>query len=470
MDKPNSVAPALPSGDASEPDAPEPELAHCAELYDGRSSRTVGMIGRSLSAEFDIAGEPPVLTLATCQTSAHPSTCSSSTRRRNHRWAPTRGSMPRSCGPSIAASIACTRPARSAGQDRQPRCTRRFGDIDSLAIEPVDLGSTISRDSLAATVRGVLATVAAASVSVIRLVRSVRRHRIDVVHTSDRPRDAVTAVLLAALTGTKSIIHVHVAWGTWMSPALRWALRRADGLIAVSEFVATTLAESGHDPTRIDVVLNAIDVTEWTPGSGRDDVRREFGIADDGALVLSVCRLFPEKGAEALIRACALARHDVPGLRVVIVGEDVTREGQFSIHLANVVTELGMSDVVEFAGLRDDVARLMAGADVFAMPSYGEPFGLVFAEAMAMEVPVVALDHGGTIEVVDNGRTGLLAEPGDVEALAAMIVKLLQDPQLRDQLGRAGRTRVLDRFTVDRMADDVARVYRRVLGRTAGGR
>jgi glycosyltransferase involved in cell wall biosynthesis len=342
-------------------------------------------------------------------------------------------------------------------------------DIDGLAIEPVDLGTKISRDSVGATVRGVLSTVSAASLSLIRLVRYVRRHGIDVVHTSDRPRDAVTAVLLAALTGTKSIIHVHVAWGTWMSPALRWALRRADGLVAVSEFVATSLAESGHDPTRIHVVLNAIDVTQWTPRTGRDDVRREFGIVDDGALVLSVCRLFPEKGAEALIRACALARNDVSGLRVVIAGEDVTPDGHFSIHLAAVVNELAMSDVVEFVGVRDDVPRLMAGADVFAMPSYGEPFGLVFAEAMAMEVPVVGLDHGGTVEVVDNGRTGLLAEPGDVDALATMIVKLLQDPQLRDQLGRAGRARVLDRFTVDRMADDVARVYRRVLGRATGG-
>ena len=98
-----------------------------------------------LSAEFDIAGEPPVLRWPPVKR-PRPSTCCSSTRRRNHRWAPTPGCMPRSCGPSIAASIACTRPARSAGQDRQPRCTRRLAT------------STVSPSSRSTSVRRSLGT------------------------------------------------------------------------------------------------------------------------------------------------------------------------------------------------------------------------------------------------------------------------------------------------------------------------
>jgi glycosyltransferase involved in cell wall biosynthesis len=98
------------------------------------------------------------------------------------------------------------------------------------------------------------------------------------------------------------------------------------------------------------------------------------------------------------------------------------------------------------------------------MPSFEEPFGLVFAEAMAMELPVVALRNGGTLEVVAEGRTGLLSDPGDGDALAANLATLLDDPDLRRRMGAEGRRCVEDRFTIDRMAADTEDVYRSVAG------
>ncbi len=108
---------------------------------------------------------------------------------------------------------------------------------------------------------------------------------------------------------------------------------------------------------------------------------------------------------------------------------------------------------------------LMAAADVFAMPSVGEPFGLVYAEAMAMELPVVALDSGGTPEVVQHGTTGLLSAPGNLDALADNLSRLLADPDRRHRMGMNGRHRVETEFTSARMAADVAHVYQAVLGR-----
>jgi glycosyltransferase involved in cell wall biosynthesis len=105
----------------------------------------------------------------------------------------------------------------------------------------------------------------------------------------------------------------------------------------------------------------------------------------------------------------------------------------------------------------------MAAADVFAMPSLGEPFGLVYLEAMAMRRPVVALDHGGTPEVVEHGRTGLLAAPGDVNGLAKHLLQLVRDPALRARMGDLGRRTVEERFTARRMASDMAGVYSEVL-------
>jgi glycosyltransferase involved in cell wall biosynthesis len=109
----------------------------------------------------------------------------------------------------------------------------------------------------------------------------------------------------------------------------------------------------------------------------------------------------------------------------------------------------------------------MAAADVFAMPSVGEPFGLVYLEAMAMGLPVVALRSGGVPEVVGHDVTGLLSEPGDELGLARNVAALLADPQRRARMGAAGRQRVVDGFTPRRMAADMAAVYRAVTGGAA---
>jgi glycosyltransferase involved in cell wall biosynthesis len=125
--------------------------------------------------------------------------------------------------------------------------------------------------------------------------------------------------------------------------------------------------------------------------------------------------------------------------------------------------ELGVMENVVFTGQRSDIASLLAACDIFSLPSFEEPFGLVFAEAMAMKRPVAALTNGGTPEVVEHGKCGLLSAPGDINALAANLTQLLDDPALRAQFGEYGRSRVEQHFTPQRMASDFARIYARML-------
>jgi Glycosyltransferase Family 4 len=129
--------------------------------------------------------------------------------------------------------------------------------IPDLHIRPVDFGRGFTRAGLAKalTIVGTLPAV----FDLIGLARYIRRQHIAIIHTSDRPRDEFACVLLARLTGAKSIVHAHVGFGEWMSPLLTYALRRADARVAVSEFVARTLTARGHDPGTTHVVLNAID-------------------------------------------------------------------------------------------------------------------------------------------------------------------------------------------------------------------
>jgi glycosyltransferase involved in cell wall biosynthesis len=134
------------------------------------------------------------------------------------------------------------------------------------------------------------------------------------------------------------------------------------------------------------------------------------------------------------------------------------------------VQELDLTQHVIFTGFRSDVANIMAACDVFAMPSFEEPFGVVYLEAMSMGKPIIGLDKGingggGTREVVDNGKGGLLSEPGDIEQLARNIATLIDDPELRRRMGAYGRMRIEQYFTPTRMADETMQIYYRILNR-----
>jgi glycosyltransferase involved in cell wall biosynthesis len=216
----------------------------------------------------------------------------------------------------------------------------------------------------------------------------------------------------------------------------------------------------------VHTILNAIDVSNWDPATDGSPVRREFGIPAGAPLLASVSRLFAQKGQRELLRALARVRSHVPDVWLLIVGADAreVHGGSFTEELRAEARELGVADRVIFTGERSDIPQIMAACDVFTLPSREEPFGLVFLEAMAMKRPIVATGDGGTPEVVEHGRSGLLARHGDIVALADDITTLLRDPEQRARMGAYGRDRVLAQFTAERMARDAGAAYEKVLG------
>jgi glycosyltransferase involved in cell wall biosynthesis len=296
------------------------------------------------------------------------------------------------------------------------------------------------------------------------LRRYVKANRIRIIHSTDRPRNAVYSVALGKLTGAKSIVHVHVKWSNAYSKAAQYCVREADAVFSISKYVTGTVVDMGRPAADVYTILNAIDTRRWDPTIDGSSFRRELGIPIDAPLLASVARLFSWKGQRELLQAFALVRSERPDLKLAIVGEDASGTGGgFRRELEELSVKLGVGQHVIFTGGRSDIPSVMAACDVFALPSFEEPFGLVFLEAMAMERPVVAIDNGGTPEVVEHGRTGLLSPPWDVAALAANIKTLVADPQLRQRFGRAGRARVLDYFNAQRMARDAADAYAAVL-------
>lgn len=336
--------------------------------------------------------------------------------------------------------------------------------IPDLHLRPANFGPSLTGLSRGRQLTGMLGAVATVA-SFASLARYVRKHCIAVLHSTDRPRDAVACAVLGRLTGAKSIIHAHLKVGDWMSRSIRKSMGRVDALIGVSEFVARSLVEYGYDREKTYAVLNAIDLRRWDPRLGGGSVRSELALTPDTPVIACAARLFRGKGQDQLIRALPAVRREFPDVRLLIIGRDDLQamRTSFTEELKGLARELAVSQNVVFTGQRSDMPAVMAASDLFALPSDEEPFGLVFAEAMAMKKPVVALDNGGTPEVVDDGKTGLLSAPGDVAGLASNILTLLRDSALRARMGEAGRRVVEQRFTAGRMAADVGRVYRSLI-------
>lgn len=363
--------------------------------------------------------------------------------------------------------VHCAAPKPRRGAVAAPTsAVRKLGDVH---VRETEFGPSLEARSRLALLTDVARRALLGLVSLIGLVVYVRRNRIAIIHCTEKPRDAIYGTVVGLLTGAKCVIHVHIKAETWIRPAVRRSMRRAAALIGVSEFVAASIRELGYDAEKVTAVLNGLELDQWTgPAPDPSAVREEFGIAADTPLLVSVSRLYRYKGQHELLGALPIVKREFPDVRVLIVGEDDPRayrdEASYTAELRRLCDELDLGDNVVFTGFRNDVRAIMAASDLFVMPSHEEPFGMVFIESMVLERPVVALDNGGTVEVVDHGGSGLLSPRGDLEQLAANIVRLLGDDELRREMGANGRRRVAELLNSERMTRDVEAVYDRVLG------
>jgi glycosyltransferase involved in cell wall biosynthesis len=362
----------------------------------------------------------------------------------------------------INVHVACNRGTARVESDS----LRALRAIPDLHVRATDFGPSVNSQTRRKVARDVVRGLPAIS-SALGLVRYARQNKIDIVHGTEKPRDAYYGWLLARRIGARSITHLHVKVEDWISPRVRRAMHHNDGLLAVSDFVADSAVRMGYERDRTYAVLNSIDLTTWDPATDGNAVRREFDIPDGMPLLAIISRVFPWKGHGNLFRALARVKDSEPGFRLLVVGEDDPRAtpggGSYLSQLHHLRTELELDDHVIFTGFRSDIRQLLAAADIFAMPTFEEPCAVAFLEAMAMAKCVVALRSGGTPQLVDEGSTGLLSEPEDIEALAANVLTLIRDPEMRRRMGQTGRNRVEELFTPTRLANEVEEVYRKVL-------
>ncbi len=297
--------------------------------------------------------------------------------------------------------------------------------------------------------------------------RLARRFRPDIVHLHFC---VVFSLLPGAirLGGASNIVateHISLPsvrrpWGRDIPARLRNRLCLAliRRILAVSGYVRRRLIESDHaPPNKVRVLYNGVDVGRFRPrpdAQGLAAARARLGLSPENEVVTSVGQLIEAKGMSYLIDAAAELR-DRPQLVVLIVGDGDRRSA-----LADQVRRLGLGERVRLLGGRDDVDEILAVSDLFVCPSvWDEALGYVNLEAMAAGLPVVASRMGGIPEAVRDGETGLLTSPRDAKALAEAIERLLADPERRQAMGRAGRRRVEESFSMERAIEDTVALY-----------
>ena len=285
----------------------------------------------------------------------------------------------------------------------------------------------------------------------------------EVVHTQ-LEFAAVLGIPAARLRGLPTVATLH----TLDAPPPRsrlalhfrlmaWALRRARRVIAVSEITRRHYLERARlRPERVVTIFNGIDPTAFQCGPlERAEARAACGIPLDAPVLATVAVQREPKGIQHMLAALPQVASAFPEIRYLLVGDGPHRPA-----LEQQAAQLGVAGRVVFAGSREDVAGLLAAADIFVLPSLTEALPTVIAEAMAAGLPIVATTVGGIPEMVRHGEAALLVPPADPEALAATVLRLLANPRQAAAMGRSGRRVVAERFDIRTQARALADDYR----------
>jgi glycosyltransferase involved in cell wall biosynthesis len=308
------------------------------------------------------------------------------------------------------------------------------------------------------------------------LIREMRRRRPDIVHTHTAKAGMLGRLAaLLAMRPRPVIVHTyhgHVLEGYFgrAKTALyrgleRWLAKRSDALIGVSSATVDDLVRLGvGDRSKFRVIPIGLDLDRFVDASAADGqaFRDQAGLRDGELLLTFVGRLVPIKRVDVLLRAVSHARELGAPVRLAVVGDGALRP-----ELEALAAELGIAGVVFFAGYRADMVPVAAAADLAVLSSDNEGTPVSLIEAAAAAKPAASTTVGGVADVV-LPDCGLLTPPGEPEALGNAIAVLAGNAERRASMGAAARRHVTERFTVDRLVDDIGHLYEGLIRETGG--
>ena len=284
--------------------------------------------------------------------------------------------------------------------------------------------------------------------AVANLADAVRRTAPDLLHGNSLAMGRLTGALAAELSLPCS---AHLRDIIGLSRAAVSDLNLNDLLLAVSVATRTFHVAQGTDPQRVRVVHNGVDCGQFAPRAASSSLRRELGLDDRCFLAGSIGQIGLRKGQDVLAEAAALLGGRRPGIHYILVGERYSVKAESIAYEQAIVRrfrDAGIADRLHRLGYRDDVSRLLNELDLLVHPARQEPLGRVLLEAAASGTPIVATRAGGTEEILLDGVSARLVEPGDSAALAEAIAELHDNPSLRAQFAGFARAQAAARFTI----------------------
>jgi len=341
-------------------------------------------------------------------------------------------------------------------------------DVRVVALRGGQAADTLAEAGVEVTVLGVRGTWDVARMC--RLAGVLRELEVDLVHTHLFQAD-LAGRPAARLAAVPHLVHtVHVAEGRfrpWQFAYARLLSGCCDRIVCVSPSVCEYhLARSGLPKSRYTVIREGIDADAFARDNRkRMQLRRQWGIAADQPLVAFVGRLDHQEGIETLLSAMSHLAARGQATHLVIGGDGPKRQ-----IIENFIRHGEGGDYCRMLGFVNDVQAVLSAADIFAMPSRWAGFGLAAAEAMAASLPVVAALSPGLRDIISDGETGVMIDPGDVFGLAARIEQLAHDPELRRKLGAAAREHVRQEYSVESMVAAHERLYVEVAADTLAPR
>ena len=296
--------------------------------------------------------------------------------------------------------------------------------------------------------------------NLFRIASYLKKNRIDLVHLNNSP-DQTDWLLVSKMMGLKVVSHLRFPWSP--TRTRKFLSDRYDRIIAISDYVAGRLDAVGVSRENVVTIHDGIDIGQLEKGNvAVSDIRKEFAIPPGAPILCEIGNIRRWKGQHVAVLAMRRLVGRYKDARLFIIGEisNSSKDVEYLKELKELAAECGVDKNVVFTGYRKDALSILSQSDIMVHTSiFPEPMGRVVLEGMVFRKPVVATNHGGPVEILEDGKSGFLVEPENPEALAERIHYLLENREAARRMGESARIRVEEKFGIGSNMKRLEEVY-----------